>query len=258
MMSKQILHHLTMPGESAEYRHARNELLTEEMALRRQTESVAALRGLPAGGTAAQDYVFEGDHGPLKLSDLFKPGKDTLAIYSFMFGPEKELPCTGCTHFLDGLEGMVQHITQRINLAVVAKSPLPRLLDLARARGWRSLPLLSTNGNTYDRDYFGDSSCLPSTVLKQQKFKDGEEWHMPMLNVFQRRGKVIRHFWGSELLYVPPEPGQEYRHNDSLDSLWNMLDLTPEGRGDFEPQSSYPSTSKKLSEKLGSDPESIS
>ena len=245
-MSGKILHHLTIPGESAGYRAARNKLLAEEMALRRQIESVAALRrALPAGGTVAQNYLFDGDDGPLKLLDLFKPGKDTLAIYSFMYGPEKDLPCTGCTHFLDGLEGMVQHITQRINLAVVAKSPLPRLLALARARGWRALPLLSTHGNSYDRDYFGDSSGLPDAVLKQQKFKAGEEWDMPMLNVFHRRGKVISHFWGSELLYVPPEPGQEYRHNDALDSLWNMLDLTPAGRGDFHPQLIYPPINPK-------------
>jgi predicted dithiol-disulfide oxidoreductase (DUF899 family) len=240
-MTDKILHHLAMPGESADYRVARNKLLAEEMALRRQIESVAALRrALPAGGAVAQDYVFDADDGPLKLSDLFKQGMDTLAIYSFMYGPEAKLPCTGCTHFLDGLEGMVQHITRRINLAVVAKSPLPRLLSLARARGWRTLPLLSTHGNTYDRDYFGDSSGLPDAVLKQQEFKAGEEWDMPMLNVFQQRGKVISHFWGSEMLYVPSEPGQEYRHNDALDSLWNMLDLTPVGRGDFHPQLSYP------------------
>ena len=239
-MNHKVLHHLNITGESAEYRAARNKLLTEEMALRRQTESVAALRrALPAGGIVAQDYVFGGDDGPLKLSELFNPGKDTLAIYSFMYGPERELPCTGCTHFLDGLEGMVQHISQRINLAVVAKSPMPRLLALARARSWRTLPLLSTKGNTYDRDYFGDSSSLPTAVRKQQKFKDGEEWDMPMLNVFHRHGQVISHFWGSEMLYVPAEPGQEYRHNDTLDSLWNMLDLTPEGRGDFQPQLAY-------------------
>jgi predicted dithiol-disulfide oxidoreductase (DUF899 family) len=239
-MSHEILHHLTIPGESAEYRAARNKLLNEEMALRRQVESVAALRrALPVGGTVTQEYVFDGDDGPLTMSDLFKPGMDTLAIYSFMYGPERELPCTGCTHFLDGLDGMVQHITQRINLAVVAKSPLPRLLTLARARGWRTLPLLSTHGNRYDRDYFGDSSGLPAAVLKQQEFKGGEAWDMPMLNVFHRRDDVISHFWGSEMLYVPPEPGQEYRHNDALDSLWNMLDLTPAGRGDFHPQLSY-------------------
>ena len=237
---RNALAHLHFPEESADYRAARNKLLNEEMALRRQIESVAALRrALPAGGTVTQDYLFDGDDGPLKLSDLFKPGKDTLAIYSFMYGPERELPCTGCTHFLDGLEGMVQHITQRINLAVVAKSPLPRLMALARARGWRALPLLSTHRNTYDHDYFGDSSGLPAAVLTQQEFKPGEEWDMPMLYMFHRRGEVISHFWGSELLYVPPESSQEYRHNDALDSLWNMLDLTPAGRGDFSPQLSY-------------------
>ena len=205
----------------------------------------AQRRALPAGGAVTQDYLFHGDDGQLKLSDLLRPGINTLAIYSFMYGPERQLPCTGCMHFLDGLDGMVQYITQRINLAVVAKLPLPRLLALARGRGWRALPLLSAHGNSYDRDYFGDSSGLLAAVLTQQKFRDGEEWDMPMLNVFQRRGKVIRHFWGSELLYVPPEPGQEYRHNDALDSLWNMLDLTPAGRGDFHPQLSYPTLNPK-------------
>ena len=73
----------------------------------------------------------------------------------------------------------------------------------------------------------------------QQEFKPGEEWDMPILNVFRRDGGTIRHFWGSELLYVPPEPGQEYRHNDLLDPLWNMLDVTPEGRGDFHPRLEY-------------------
>ena len=128
-----------MPGESDKYRAARNKLLAEEMVLRRQIERVAELaQALPTGGIVAQDYLFDGNNGPLKLSDLFKPGIDTLAGYTFMYGPHVELPCTGCTQFLDGLEGMVQHITQRINLAVVAKSLLPRLLSLASARGWRS------------------------------------------------------------------------------------------------------------------------
>src|ERR1700730_17751391 len=123
------LHHLRFPGESADYRAARNALLAEEMELRRQTERVAAQRrALPAGGALAEDYLFEGPDGPVKLSELFAPGKDTLAIYSFMYGPEREDQCPGCTQFLDGLDGMVEHIAQRLGLglAVVAKSPLPR------------------------------------------------------------------------------------------------------------------------------------
>src|ERR1700680_2609586 len=142
------------------------------MELRRQIERVAAQRrALPAGGALAADYLFEGPDGPVKLSKLFAAGKDTLAIYSFMYGPEREEPCPGCTHFLDGLDGMVEPISPRLRLAVVAKSPLPRILTLARDRGWHRLPLLSTAGNSYDRDYFGDSEALPTAVRVQQGLK---------------------------------------------------------------------------------------
>jgi predicted dithiol-disulfide oxidoreductase (DUF899 family) len=240
------LHHIHFPNETPAYRAARNALLAEEIELRRQVERVAAKRRkLPPGGAIAEDYVFEatGEDGKpqsLRLSQLFAPGQSTLAVYSFMFGPERERPCTGCTHFLDALDGAAVHIRQRLSFVVVAKSPLPRLLDFAKERGWRHLRLLSTADNSYDQDYFGDSTALSPAVRKQQDFKDGEEWDMPILNIFQREGESIRHFWGSELLYVPAEPGQEYRHNDLLNPLWNMLDLTPEGRGDFDPKLRYP------------------
>ena len=85
--------------------------------------------------------------------------------------------------------------------------------------------LLSSAGNTYNRDYFGESE---------------EGAQMPMLNVFRRDGEVIRHFWGSELLYIPPDPGQDPRHNDSIDPQWNLFDFTPQGRGtDWYPELSY-------------------
>jgi len=233
------MEHLHFPNESAEYRRVRNALLTEERVLRREIERVAALRrALPPGGVVPEDYLFEGEEGPVRMSALFD-GKDTLAIYSFMFGPERERPCPGCTHFLDGLDGSAPHILQRLAFVVVAKSPVSRLLEFARERGWRHLRLLSIAGNSYDRDYYGDSSALASAMRRQQEFTDGKEWDMPILNVFRREGGTIRHFWGSELLYTPPEPGQEYRHNDLLDPVWNMFDVTPEGRGDFHPKLEY-------------------
>ena len=242
----QTLEHLHFPNESTSYRQARNALLAEEMELRRRIERVAAQRrALPKGGEIPADYVFDGKGARgrarrLKLSELFEPGKDTLAVYSFMFWPEREQPCPGCTHFLDGLDGAAQHIGQRVNLVVVAKSSLKRLFELAKQRGWKHLRLLSTAGNDYDRDYFGDSTALPEGIRDQQEFKPGEELDMPMLNVFRREDDgTIRHFWGSELLYVPSEPGQQYRHNDLMDPLWNMFDVTPEGRGDFEPKLDY-------------------
>ena len=126
---------------------------------------------------------------------------------------------------LDALDGAAQHITQRINFAVVAKAPVPRLLAHAHQRGWRGLRLLSSAGTTYNRDYFGE---------------DIEGAQRPMLNVFRREGEVIRHFWGSELFDAPTEPGQEPRHIDSIDPQWNLFDFTPEGRGtDWYPELSY-------------------
>jgi predicted dithiol-disulfide oxidoreductase (DUF899 family) len=246
MTDLETLQHLQFPGESAAYRIARNALLAEEMELRRHLERLAARRrALPQGGLLKEDYVFErldarGQAAQVRMSALFSGRKDTLAIYSFMFGPERKRPCPGCTHFLDGLNGSAPHIQQRVNFWVVAKSPLPRILDFAAERHWHHLQLLSTAGNSYDADYYGDSTKLAVQMREQQEFKVGEEWDMPMLNVFQRDGDTITHFWGSELLYVPPEPGQQYRHNDLLDPLWNMFDVVPEGRGDFEPRLEYP------------------
>jgi predicted dithiol-disulfide oxidoreductase (DUF899 family) len=82
------------------------------------------------------------------------------------------------------------------------------------------------------------TSSLSDAVREQQDFKPDVE-DMPVMNVLHRDGGAIRHLWNSEILYVPAEPGQEYRHNDANDTLWNMIDLTPEGRGDFHPKLTY-------------------
>jgi predicted dithiol-disulfide oxidoreductase (DUF899 family) len=237
------------PGESTEYRAARNRLLEREIELRRATEALAAARReLPPGGTVPEDYVFQGagaDGAPteVRLSELFAPGKDSLAIYNFMFprdpgderpGPAagqtallklEEGPCPSCVALLDQLDGAAEHASRRINLAVVAKSPLPRILAFAEERGWRRLRLLSSAGNAYNRDYLGETA-------------EGDQ--RPMLNVFRREGGAIRHFWGSELFYAPTDPGQDPRHVGTLEPVWNLFDLTPEGRpSDWDEQLSY-------------------
>src|SRR5437773_21614 len=213
---------ISFPGESPEYRAARDRLLKQEVELRRATEAVAAARReLPPGGAVPEDYVFQeaepgGTPTDVRLSELFVPGKDTLAIYSFMFprALDDERPCPSCTSFLDAFDGAAEHITQRINLAVVAKAPLPRILAHAQERGWRRRRLLSSAGNTYNCDYFGETA---------------EGTQMPMLNVFRHDGEAIRHFWGSELLYAPTDHGQDHRHVDSIDPHGNLVDVTPQG-----------------------------
>ncbi|MBI3402398.1 MAG: DUF899 family protein [Acidobacteria bacterium] len=214
------------PGESPKYRAAREKLLKSEIALRRQIEAVAAeRRKLPLGGAVKEDYVFEElttdpDHTTarrhVRLSQLFAPGKDTLVVYSYMFGPQMAAPCPMCTSMLDGLDGQAPHLRQRVNLAVVARSPIDRIREFARERGWSRLRLLSSAGNSYNRDYHGEN-------------KDGGQ--LPMLNVFTRKNGRIYHTYGSELLFAPSDRGQDGRHVDAIWPLWNVLDFTPEGRG---------------------------
>ena len=130
-----------------------------------------------------------------------------------------------CVALLDQLDGAAEHASQHVNLAVVAKSPLPRILSFAEERGWRRLRLLSSAGNSYNRDYLGETP---------------EGAQRPMLNVFSREAGAIRHFWGSELFYAPTDPGQDPRHVGTLEPVWNLFDLTPEGRPpDWDEQLSY-------------------
>ena len=159
----------------------------------------------------------------MRLSELFTRG-DTLVAYSFMYGPRMEKACPMCTSILDGLDGNAPHIAQRTNLVVIARSPLERILSFAKERGWSNVRLLSSAGNSYNRDYHGEDA-------------QGRQW--PMLNVF-RKSEKVRHTWGSELLFAKDEPGQNARHVDMLWPLWNVLDLTPQGRGqDWYPKLKY-------------------
>jgi len=232
------LHDIRFPGESDEYRAARNELLQVEIELRRRIEAVSAQRrALPLGGEVPTDYPFEeldaatDTARTVRLSELFEAGKDTLVLYSHMFlagpaGLPLEVACPACTSIIDAIDGEVRHITRRINLAVVAKPPIEQIRRHAQARGWRDTRLLSSANNTYNADYWGEGP-------------DGDQ--RSTVNVFTRRSGKIHHVWNSELGLVASDPGQDPRHADFMWPLWSVLDLTPEGRGtDFQPKLDSP------------------
>jgi predicted dithiol-disulfide oxidoreductase (DUF899 family) len=221
------LHAIRYPGESDGYRAARTRLLQAELDLRRQLEAVAALRReLPLGGRVETDYVFEeatdGEPRPVRLSELFAPGKRSLVLYSYMYGPAMPEPCPMCTSFLDGLDRYALHVTQRVNLVVAAKSPIERVHAWAEKRGWSRLRLLSSAGNRYNADYFAQTP-------------DGAQ--MPACNVFTKTRDGIFHFWSAEMLYVPVNG--HARHIDLLWPIWSLFDLTPEGRGEWMPKLAY-------------------
>ncbi|CAN5534248.1 DUF899 domain-containing protein [soil metagenome] len=213
------------PNESEDYRRARTALLAEEIELRRHIERVAEQRRqLPDGGEVTKAYSFVGENGPVDFAGLFG-GKDTLVVYSYMFGPQREHPCPMCTSLLSAWDGEVPDIQQRVALAVVARSPIERLLAFKRQRGWHHLPLYTDTTEAFSRDYHGLT-------------KDGGD--DAAINVFTRRGGTIRHFWAGEMNGASADPGQDPRGAPDLMPIWTILDMTPQGRGtDWYPKLVY-------------------
>ena len=225
-----MLHKKSFPNESKAYRQKRDRLLKEEIALRRHLEKVAVLRRkLPLGGRVKEDYVFEemvkGEVKETRLSSLFKRGKDTLIVYSWMFPNAEGLPCPACTSILDGLNGSSPHVNDRVNFVAICKAPIKEAERWRESRGWKNLRMLSSEKNTFKNDYFAEGEN-----------KD----QLPILSVFRKTPKGIYHFWSSELFFVKPDAAQDMRHVDFVWPIWSLFDVTPEGRGkDWSPKNSY-------------------
>jgi predicted dithiol-disulfide oxidoreductase (DUF899 family) len=211
------------PNEGAEYRRAREALLAEEIELRRHIERVAEMRrALPPGGEVTRAYEFSGESGKVTLPELFG-NKQTLAIYSYMFGPQREKPCPMCTSFMSTWEAKLPDVEQRIAFAFVARSPIERLIEAKKARGWTSHRIYSDTSGDYTRDYVSAADA-----------------DMPGYSVFTRCDGIIRHFWSGEMGQTTADPGQDPRGAPDFDPLWTLLDTTPEGRGkDWYPKLSY-------------------
>ena len=211
------------PNESAEYRRAREALLAEEIELRRHIERVAEMRrALPPGGEVTRAYEFSGESGKVTLPELFG-NKQTLVVYSYMFGPQREKPCPMCTSFMSTWEAKLPDVEQRIAFAFVARSPIERLIEAKKARGWTRHKIYSDTSGDYTRDYVSATDA-----------------DMPGYSVFTRRDGVIRHFWSGEMGQAMADPGQDPRGAPDIDPLWTLLDTTPEGRGkDWYPKLGY-------------------
>ncbi len=208
------------PNEDAAYRQARNALLAEEIELRRHIERVAEMRRqLPPGGEVKKTYHFTGEQGPVTLADLFG-NRDTLVVYNYMFGPQREKPCPMCTSLMASWEGKVPDIEQRVALAMVARSPIDRLKAAKTERGWTQLKIYADTDGDFTRDYVS-----------------AEDADIPGYTVFTRRDGKIRHFYSGEMSMA--DPGQDPRGAPDPDPLWTLLDTTPEGRGNWYPKLGY-------------------
>ena len=211
------------PNESGAYRAARNELLAEEIELRRHVERVAAQRrALPVGGEIPKDFEFMSEAGPVRLSELFGD-KDTLMVYSMMFGPQRKAACPSCTSFLTSWNGTAVNLRERVAMVVTARSPIERLVEYRKQRGLENLRFVSDGTGEYTRTYV-----------------TAEDADMPGFSVFVRRDRKVYHFYSAELSGAMADPGQDPRGAPDMDPLWLMLDMAPEGRGtDWYPKLEY-------------------
>lgn len=214
-------------NESSEYAAAREALLAQEIEARRQLGRLAAqLRELPPGPAIEEDYRFIDMNGTdVGLADMFGE-RDTLVIYHWMYGPDRERPCPMCTNLIGPLAANAADLQQRVALAVVARSPVERQIAFAAERGWRDVPLYQA---------VGDAFSLAIGGLDPEK-----GWEMPVLMVLIKQGDAVRLHWMGETTQDMADPGEDPRGATELAPLWTVLDLTPGGRGtDWYPRLTY-------------------
>ena len=173
-------------------------------------------RELPLGGELKEDYVFQwANDGKLgesvKFSELFGD-KNTLLLYSFMFGPNWDNPCPSCTSLMDGFDRTSYQVTRHAAFAAIAKAPAGRINAWAKERGWSQIALLSGFESPYQADY------------KCQDAGD-DDMQMPVMHVFTKQNGKIYHFWGTESMM---------NHVDTVWPYWNLMDFTPEGRPNLD------------------------
>jgi len=194
-------------------------LIGAEIDMKNTIEKMAAKRRkLGKGDPVSQDYVFqEGAGRKVKLSQLFKGGKNELIVYHYMFAPKDKKPCPMCTMWCDGYDRIEPYVRKRANFVLVTKAPIERLRAWARGRGWKNIRLLSSFDTTFNRD-FG--------------VEDKQENQLPSISVFTKdKDGTVRHFYQK---FAPLNAANE-RGIDQLSPVWNLFDLLPSGRGDWYP-----------------------
>jgi predicted dithiol-disulfide oxidoreductase (DUF899 family) len=207
---------LRYPNETKEYRAAREALLKQERELVEKTKAVAAKRReLPLGGELKEDYVFQWANDRkvgknVKFSELFG-GKNTLLLYSFMFGPGWDKPCLSCTSLMDGFDRTWYQVSRDAAFVAIAKASPDQINAWAKDRGWSQIPLVSGYQSTFQADY------------KCQEGSD-DDMQLPVMLVFAKRDGKIFHFWATETTG---------NHVDTVWPYWNLMDFTPEGRPDI-------------------------
>lgn len=204
-------------NESAAYAKAREALLAEEIEVRRHIGRLAKQnRELPEGPEVAASWKFVSPTGgDVGLADMFG-AHDTLVLYHWMYGPERNRPCPMCTNLLGPLAANAADLKQRVALAVVSRSKVERMIAFAVERGWRDLPFYQAVGDEFSIAIGG--------------YDTESKWEMPVLMVLKKNGDKVHLHWMGETTREMADPGEDPRGAVDISPLWNILDLTPAGR----------------------------
>jgi len=226
-----VFRQTNLADESSEYIAQRDQLRLAEIELMRHQEKAAEMRRQLPQGPEIQDYVFE--EGPadlnagdspvrtVRMSQLFTAADRALIVYHLMFGKKNTKPCPMCTAWIDCMNGIAPHLAQNVDLAIVAAADPAAVRAHARARGWNKLRLLSAGTNSFKYDLGSED---------RDGHQDSE------VSVFVQDHGKIRHFYSS---HPRMSPEIKERGIDLLNPIWNVLDLTPHGRGDFYTSLAY-------------------
>lgn len=218
-----------LASESEAYKRIRDELLAAEIALKAQRERVAKLRRSLPLDSAVEDYLFregprdlsrDGPEAEVRLSELFEDRDKPLLLFQYMYGGAQKDPCPMCSMWADGYQGVAPHLAQHFNLGLIAEAEIERLREVARARGWADLRPLSSAGSTFKRDL---------------GFQSDDGAQLPGVSIFVQGDGGVRHFYSASAFMGEGEN----RGMDLLTPVWNLIDLTPQGRGDWFPSLEY-------------------
>ena len=220
-----------LPNESAEYLSKREELRLAEIDLMNLRERIATLRRQLPPGAILKDYAFiegpasldEGDSpaSTVRLSELFT-APESAGDLSNDVRKKQTSPCPMCTSWLDAFNGVAHHLAQSINLAVAVAADLPALRSHARKRGWDKLRLLSAGESTFKYD-LGSEDREEARTRRFLSSRSTSKEQCITFTVFIRR----------------LADNIDTRGTDEYNPIWNVLDLTPQGRGTFEASLDY-------------------
>ena len=201
---------------------ARRQLLIKEKEFTRLRDQLNAERRALPWVKVEKPYVFDGPHGKETLADLFD-GRSQLIVKHFMFGPDWQEGCVGCSFECDHVGGALPHLEHHdVTYVAVSRAPLPRIEDYKRRMGWQ-FKWVSSFGNDFNYDFhvsFTPEQIAQGKVYYNYEMRPFQSDEMSGRSVFYRDS-------AGEIFHTYSSHG---RGGELFLGTYHFLDITPKGR----------------------------